>query len=110
MSDVLAEGEWLASLGERPKAAFLVTLARELTIAGRASYVPQTEELLHPTWLRQVNEVQHRVLACLSEVLAGTGSASFQRSIAEWVLNQRDSSLAEHMAHAWARAKERTRQ
>jgi hypothetical protein len=105
--DVLTEAEWLVSLDERSKTTFLVTLARELTIAGRASYVAQSEDLLHPTWLRQVNEVQHRVLACLSEVMSGTGTASFQRSIAEWVLSPRDSVFAEHLAYAWERAKER---
>jgi hypothetical protein len=110
MPDVLAEGEWLVSLDERSKTTFLVTLAHELTIAGRASYVPQSEDLLHPAWLRQVNEVQHRVLACLSEVMSGNGTVSFQRSIAEWVLSARDGVLAEHLAYAWARAKERTLQ
>lgn len=107
---VLAEGEWIASLDERSKTTFLVTLARELTIAGRASYVPQSEDLLHPCWLRQVNEVQHRVLACLSEIMCGTENVSFQRSIAGWVLRQQDRALAEHMAYAWARAKGRVLQ
>src|SRR5215475_3733677 len=106
MANTEAEGEWLALLDERSKITFLVTLARELTIAGRASYVPQSEELSHPAWLRQVNEVQHRVLACLSEVLHGMGNLSFQRSIADWVLNQRDDALTKHMSYAWARAKE----
>ena len=110
MPDIAAEGEWLASLDERSKTTFLVTLARELTLAGRASYVPQSEELSNPAWLRQVNEVQHRVLACLSEVLHGVGNTSFQRSIADWVLNQRDDAPGKHMSYAWARAKERTNQ
>ena len=110
MQDVHAEGEWLVQLDERSKIAFFVTLARELTIAGRASYVPQSEELQHPRWLRQINEVQHRVLACLSELLRGTGNVDFQRSIAEWVLIHQDRALAEHMAYAWVRAKERVLQ
>ena len=108
--DVLAEGEWIVSLDEGSKTTFLVTLARELTIAGRASYVPQSEALLHPRWLREVNEVQHRVLACLSEIQCGTENVSFQRSIAEWVLSQQDRALAEHMAYAWVRAKGRVLQ
>ena len=110
MPDDLAESEWLVSLDERSKTAFLITLARELTVAGRASYVPQSEGLQHPTWLRHVNEVQHRVLACLSEVMVGTDNVSFQRSIAEWVLVHQDHLLAEHLAYAWARAKERVLQ
>jgi len=107
MPDVLTEGEWLVALDDCSKTTFLVTLAWELTIAARASYVPQSEDVLHPTWLRQVNEVQHRVLACLREVMSGTGTASFQRAIAEWVLSPRDGVFAEHLAYAWARAKER---
>jgi hypothetical protein len=108
MPDVRAESEWLISLEERSKTAFLLSLANELTLVGRASYVPQSDDLRHPAWLRCINEIQHRVLACLSEVMRGTGSASFQRSIADWVLSQRDRALAEYLGNAWARAKERS--
>jgi hypothetical protein len=42
--------------------------------------------------------------------LRGTGNVDFQRSIAEWVLIHQDRALAEHMAYAWVRAKERVLQ
>jgi hypothetical protein len=105
-----AEGLWLAHLDERSKISFLVTLARELTIVGRASYIPQSEELSKPIWLRKVNEVQHRVLACLSDLLHGANNLGFERSIAEWVLNQQDDELAKYMLYAWARVKEAVNQ
>jgi hypothetical protein len=105
MSHFETEGEWLASLDNHSKAIFLVTLGRELTITGRASYIPQSEELEHPVWLRRVNEIQHRVLACLSEILHSEENLSFQRSIASWVLEQKDGTLAKYLSYAWAQAK-----
>ena len=93
MTAVEAEGEWLASLGNNVKAAFLAKLAHTITIAGRFTYTPETEGLDKPTHLRRINEVQHRVIACLVEVLDDQCSVEFQRTIAEWVLRQPDAEL-----------------
>ena len=105
MTDSVSEGDWLAALDEREKASFLARLAHALTIAGRASYISGSIGLEHPEWLRQVNEVQHRVLACLHQVLRGEGNVEFQRSIAQWVLDEQDAELRSHMAYAWQSAK-----
>jgi len=101
------EGAWFAALADRQKLRFLSVLGHELTVVGRNSYRPQTEELDKPAQLRRVNEVQHRVLACLAQLLAGTCAPSFQRSIAEVVLQQSDAELRQLMAYAWSFAKER---
>jgi len=55
----------LVLLETRSKTLFLATLMHELTIAGRNSYRVQSEELDKPSQLRKVNEIQHRVAACL---------------------------------------------
>jgi hypothetical protein len=107
MNVVEFEGEWLASLSERPKLIFLASLSHSLTIAGRDSYVPQSEALEKPEQLRKVNEIQHRVSACMLEVLAGGSNLSFQRSIAALVLAHSDAALVKPMHRAWASAKER---
>jgi hypothetical protein len=102
-----AEGNWLVSQGERTKAVFLATLMHAITIAGRNSYRPQTEELDKPAQLRKVNEIQHRIAACLRQVLCGQTNESFERSIAAWVLEQQDTELRDLMSYAWYDAKDK---
>ena len=100
------EGEWLASLPANSKLLFLALLSHALTVAGRNSYQAQTEELEKPAQLRRVNEIQHRVSACLRELLTGQSSISFQQSIATWVLEQPDEEFQGLMAWVWCTAKE----
>lgn len=54
------EGQWFASLGSDDRKLFLAVLAHELTVAGRDSYRPGTDDLIKPQLLRKVNEVLHR--------------------------------------------------
>ncbi|MBK8507234.1 MAG: hypothetical protein IPL51_00870 [Candidatus Competibacteraceae bacterium] len=103
-----AEGRWLVLLETRSKTLFLATLMHELTIAGRNSYRVQSEELDKPSQLRKVNEIQHRVAACLRQILSGEDNESFQESIAAWVLEQQDSELQGLMSYAWSNAKNKT--
>lgn len=103
-----AEGRWLVSLESRSKTVFLVTLMHELTIVGRSSYRPQSDELDKPWQLRKVNEIQHRVAACLRELLSGQGNESFQASVAAWVLDQQDTELQCLLSGAWSNAKHET--
>jgi hypothetical protein len=108
MSTIEAEGEWLVSQDEKTKAVFLATLAHTITIAGRNSYTVQSEELDKPSQLRKINEIQHRVLSCLREILNGQSNVSFQLSIANWVLQQPDTELQELMSWAWNTSKEQS--
>lgn len=71
MPSIEQEGHWLVGLPHEKKLLFLSALAHELTIVGRHSYRPQTEALEKPGQLRSVNEVQHRVLACLVQLQLG---------------------------------------
>ena len=100
-----SEGEWMSSLDPDIKAKFLISLIHSLTVAGRASYDVGGTGLVHPDWLRQINEIQHRVSACLSQVLSGTGDAGFEKSIASLVLDVADSELRSHTTWAWQNAK-----
>ncbi|HET9216270.1 MAG TPA: hypothetical protein VFR18_04790 [Terriglobia bacterium] len=106
MSAVEAEGQWMVSLEAGAKAKFLASLSHELTIVGRgASYEVGTDGLTRPELLRHVNEIQHRVSACLSQLLRGEGNESFERSIANWVLEAPDRELRRWTAQAWQHAK-----
>ena len=107
MAEYEVQGEWLESLPPKHQVLFLTALSHSLTIAGRDSYVPQTEELEHPAHLRRINEIQHRVAACTYELLVNLSTESFRRSIARLVLDQSDQKLRENMQWAWRTAKER---
>ena len=101
-----SEGQWMTSLDGAAKVRFLARLTHALTIAGRsASYEGGTQGLIRPEYLRSINEIQHRVSACLVEVLSGDASESFERSIAGWVLEPSDAELRRHTAYAWQHAK-----
>jgi len=100
-----AEGQWLVSLDPSAKARFLASLSHQLTIAGRDSYVVQSHGLTKPELLRGINEIQHRVSACLSQLLSGNGNSSFERSIASWVLESSNEDLNAHGATIWQSAK-----
>jgi len=106
MSAIEAESEWLVALEKESKLDFLAKLAHTITVAGRNSYTPQAYGLAKPSQLRQINEIQHRVIACLVEVLRDQSSVSFQQSIAVWVLKQSDAELSELMSWAWFSTKE----
>jgi hypothetical protein len=107
MAAFQAEGEWLCSLGARDKVAFLAMLGHAITIAARETYVPQSSGVAKPEQLREMNEVQHRVLACLLDALSDKATVSFERSIAEMVLNHSDQELRLILAYAWSSAKNR---
>jgi hypothetical protein len=106
MSDFELEGDWLVLLEARRKSLFLTSLAHTLTIIARDTYEAQTEEVEKPRQLRCINEVQHRLLACLRGVLAGTNVPECERSIARWVLDHSDIELQLHMEWAWFSTKE----
>jgi hypothetical protein len=105
VGSVEAEGEWLASLERDSKLVFLATLAHYLTIAGRNSYTPQADGLDSPALLRKVNEIQHRVTACLRAAAKKEPSASFEQSIASWVLSHTDLGMKDLGEWAWSQAK-----
>lgn len=105
MHDAVEQGDWLAGLPCERKLLFLSALAHQLTVVGRYSYRPRTEELDRPWQLRSINEVQHRVLACLVQIQKGNAPPGFQESIAALTLNHQDAELRELMRQAWHWAK-----
>ncbi len=101
-----AEGQWLASLGSDDRKLFLANLAHQLTVAGRDSYRPGTNELDKPQLLRKVNEVLHRVTAWLRSELAKPGTPEFCEALGQIVLAQSDSDFAQLTNWAWSSAKD----
>jgi len=107
MLSVEQEGRWLIGLPHEKKLLFLAELGHELTIVGRHSYEPGTEALEKPGLLRRVNEVQHRVLACLVQLQRGCATSAFQEAVPAFLTEQTDTESRELMGVAWCRAKER---
>jgi len=54
------------------KRRLLARFVYELTVVGRGTYVPESEEIAAPRQLRAVNEIQHRVASALFQSL-GSG-------------------------------------
>ena len=100
------EADWLVALDPSTKAKFLAALAYCLTVLGRDSYDPDTKGVFHPECLRQVNEIQNRVLAALRDLLTGEGNISFEHTIAQWVLRpSHPPDLRWQSVLAWEAAK-----
>lgn len=105
MTTAKAEAEWIASLASDVAVRFLARLSFGITVAGRESYEADTDELTNPSQLRKVNELQHRVTACLSQLLEGRCPDGFVQSIALMVLAERDDELQNILQATWIEAK-----
>ncbi len=76
-----------------------------LTVVGRDSYTVQAEGLDRPEDLRRINEIQHRVSACLRNILLGEAEVSFQHAMAVWVLEEARPELRQLLHWAWKNSK-----
>jgi hypothetical protein len=61
--------ESVGESGRKGQVGFLVNLANELTIAARSTYQVGSDQLENPEQLRTYNELQHRILACLRQMI-----------------------------------------
>lgn len=85
------EAARLTELPVQSRLRFVARLSFELTIAGRSSYEAGTDELARPRQLRLVNEIQHRVISCLSQLVNGNCPDHVLTSMADWVLASQDT-------------------
>ena len=99
-----SESRWIASIDTGEKLRFLAMLAHQLTIAARSSYAAGTDTLSHPKRLRAINEIQHRVTACVSQMLAGNERGEFAHSIASDVFGA-EPDVQPYCVRAWEDAK-----
>ena len=60
-------------LSPSEQAVLLARFAFELTISARDTYVPGSDAVEFPERLRAVNEIQHRVIGRLADILLGRG-------------------------------------
>lgn len=105
MKLIESEAAWLVNLPQKDKLLFLATLSHTLTIVGRNCYEAGTEELETPKQLRKINEIQHRVVACIRKLLKEQSKEAFESSIANWVLLQGDPELDGFLGWVWFSSK-----
>lgn len=61
--------EWFAGLDDDGQAGALARLGKWLSLHGRSTYVPGTEDVEHPRALRRLHEAEHRIFDQLSAIL-----------------------------------------
>ena len=98
---ILEETVWLQSLSAAERARFLARLSHNLTVAARvlchsSAGAEQTIE-----WVRQLNEVQHRVTSYLAHHHAGDEDTGWISVVVDCVLNPEDSTLLQQTEQAW---------
>jgi hypothetical protein len=84
---------------------FLSLLGEWLTITGRDTYKPQTEELLCPARLRAINEIQHVIFGHLS-ALASDDSHRYPDDVLMAIILEhvQDRVLKKQVQRAFERA------
>ncbi len=102
---IASEANWLKLLDRQKQVLFVAMLMHQVTSAGRASYHPQTEEVLLPRLLRQINEIQHRLASAMRHLLTEHAFADIELFIAEWALHHDDDELHNLLFQAWSHAK-----
>jgi len=90
-------------LSEQAKIEALVRLAWELAVVGRDAYEPGTNRLTHPTRLRAINEIQHRISAHVLAMLRGDERRYPDVVLARMILEEdNDPVLQDEIARAFA--------
>ncbi len=102
---IASEANWLKRIDSKHQALFVAALMQQLTIAGRASYRPQTEELEFPLLLRQINEIQHCLASAICHLLTEQEFTEIELFIARAVLRHNDNELQHALFQAWQNAK-----
>jgi hypothetical protein len=59
----------VAQFSPQQRIRVVARILHELTVAARETYAPGTDEIAAPRQLREYNEMQHRVAACLWELM-----------------------------------------
>ena len=93
------------------QARFLVTFAHHLTIVGREAYEVGTDGVTSPNVLRQLNEVQHRLMGILHALLSPQPSPSPHDTEPSAIMTQSSfDALASRFQWAFNRASQTYRE
>lgn len=95
--------ERFLDLSDREKIETLVHLSHELTILARDTYDVGSTHLLHPSRLRTINEVQHRITGHVLALLHNDPARYPDEVLLQIVLEQEDAELRRQISQAFAR-------
>jgi hypothetical protein len=102
--DMASVGRFLG-LPEREKIEALIHLSHELTILARDTYEPGSTRLSHPSRLRAINEVQHRISGHLLALLRNDPGRYPDEVLAQIILGHDDDpELQRQIGYAFSRA------
>jgi hypothetical protein len=100
------ETSWLGGLDALQRAQFLTKLSHELTIVGRFLASPRDPPEVSVERLRELNEMQHRVIHYASYALGPHEDKRFLPPLVTMVLRwPGDASLRDAAARAWVDAR-----
>jgi hypothetical protein len=89
-----------SELSRERQIAVLATFGFEITIDGRATYVPGTNDVANPPQLRRVNETLHRVTSHIRDLANG----SRERYPDKVIISIMWEAAAEHLQEALAKS------
>jgi hypothetical protein len=94
-SDCDRATSFIDSLDKEAMVAFLARLIYELTIAGRACYSTDSPGLVHPNWLRSINELQHALASQIVNTMLARPYVRSSRDLVALFLepNEREEEL-----------------
>lgn len=95
---------WLTSLAGPQRVRVLASLAFNLTIAGRALCHSETPGDCRLEQLRQLNEIQHRVLSYIGHALDANEDVVWVKPVLAFVFEAADAAVRSEAKWAWRQA------
>ena len=99
-----AATELYASLNRNAQIKLLSRFGFNLTIAARETYEVGTDQVLDPTRLREINEVQHRVLGHIGKLLSNDADRYPDHVLISILLRHDDMTLRAQAERAFLEA------
>ena len=76
---------YLNSLPPMQQASFLAQLGHQLTVVAREAYEFQGPGVNDPRWLRDLNEISHRIFPQIAALISGTPAPFSNDSLVGWL-------------------------
>lgn len=96
--------EYLNSLTPAAEARFLALLGHQLTLAGREAYEAQGPGVADPGWLRDLNELNHRLYPHIAALVGGQPPHLPNAVLLAWLLPEDKPPFRAAALAAFARA------
>jgi hypothetical protein len=90
--------------GKDAQLRLLARFGHNLTVEGRDTYVPQTDQVHAPSRLRAINEIQHRVLGHIYSLLTNSDQRYPDDVIVQIMLEHDDRLLRAQTSRAFEEA------